>query len=81
MSMIFGMKPAPIPCCLCGEGLPPIRLHDLRHGAATMDTLISLGTLAAFFRTATRPTHRALDDARATVDVLHGLIGEMARGR
>ena len=33
-----------------------------------------LGTLAAYFRTATQPTHRALDDARATVDVLHGLI-------
>ncbi len=33
-----------------------------------------LGTLAQHFRTATRPTHRALDDARATVDVLHGLL-------
>ncbi|QFG25797.1 DEDD exonuclease domain-containing protein [Actinomadura sp. WMMB 499] len=33
-----------------------------------------LGTLARFFRTATEPTHRALADARATVEVLHGLI-------
>ncbi|MDL4771190.1 MULTISPECIES: DEDD exonuclease domain-containing protein [Thermomonosporaceae] len=33
-----------------------------------------LGTLARFFRAATEPTHRALADARATVDVLHGLI-------
>jgi DNA polymerase-3 subunit epsilon len=33
-----------------------------------------LGTLAQFFRAAVQPTHRALDDARATVDVLHGLI-------
>ncbi len=33
-----------------------------------------LGTLAAHFRSATTPTHRALDDARATVDVLHGLL-------
>jgi DNA polymerase III epsilon subunit-like protein len=33
-----------------------------------------LGTLAAFFGTQTTPNHRALDDARATVDVLHGLI-------
>ena len=32
-----------------------------------------LGTLAQFFHTEVRPTHRALDDARATVDVLHGL--------
>ncbi|AUS77919.1 hypothetical protein C1701_05515 [Actinoalloteichus sp. AHMU CJ021] len=33
-----------------------------------------LGTLAAHFHAATTPTHRALDDARATVDVLHGLL-------
>ncbi len=33
-----------------------------------------LSTLARLFRATTMPTHRALDDARATVDVLHGLI-------
>ena len=33
-----------------------------------------LGTLAAFFKTEVLPNHRALDDARATVEVLHGLI-------
>ncbi len=33
-----------------------------------------LGTLALFFNTQTTPSHRALDDARATVDVLHGLL-------
>lgn len=33
-----------------------------------------LATLAAHFRTATEPDHRALSDARATVDVLHGLL-------
>lgn len=33
-----------------------------------------LSTLAAFFGASTSPTHRALDDALATVDVLHGLI-------
>ncbi len=33
-----------------------------------------LATLARVFRARTTPTHRALDDARATVDVLHGLI-------
>lgn len=33
-----------------------------------------LATLARVFRAATTPTHRALDDARATVDVLHGLF-------
>jgi DNA polymerase-3 subunit epsilon len=33
-----------------------------------------LATLAQFFRAATTPDHRALHDARATVDVLHGLM-------
>ena len=33
-----------------------------------------LSTLARVFRARTTPIHRALDDARATVDVLHGLI-------
>ncbi len=33
-----------------------------------------LATLAPYFSATTSPTHRALDDARATVDVLHGLF-------
>ena len=33
-----------------------------------------LGTLARLFRSTTEPNHRALEDARATVDVLHGLF-------
>jgi len=36
-----------------------------------------LGTLAEFFGTETSPNHRALEDARATVDVLHGLIARL----
>jgi len=36
-----------------------------------------LGTLAQFFNTSVSPTHRALDDALATVDVLHALIGRV----
>ncbi|MCA0297068.1 MAG: DEDD exonuclease domain-containing protein [Actinobacteria bacterium] len=35
---------------------------------------VKLSTLAAHFHTATTPNHRALSDARATVDVLHGLL-------
>lgn len=35
---------------------------------------VRLSALAQLFRAKTTPTHRALDDARATVDVLHGLI-------
>ena len=33
-----------------------------------------LSALAQLFRTSTQPTHRALDDARATVEVLHRLL-------
>ncbi len=36
-----------------------------------------LGSLATLFRATTTPDHRALSDARATVDVLHGLIGRL----
>jgi DNA polymerase-3 subunit epsilon len=37
-----------------------------------------LSTLAEFFGATTSPNHRALDDAMATVDVLHGLIERLA---
>jgi DNA polymerase III epsilon subunit family exonuclease len=37
-----------------------------------------LSTLAEFFGASTSPNHRALDDALATVDVLHGLIERLA---
>jgi DNA polymerase III subunit epsilon len=37
-----------------------------------------LSTLAQFFGARTSPNHRALDDALATVDVLHGLIERLA---
>ncbi|MCW2543880.1 MAG: endonuclease [Frankiales bacterium] len=36
-----------------------------------------LSSLSRLFRTGTTPDHRALHDARATVDVLHGLIGRL----
>lgn len=35
---------------------------------------VRLSALAQLFHASTEPTHRALDDAKATVDVLHGLI-------
>lgn len=37
-----------------------------------------LATLARYFRTSIDPNHRALSDARATVDVLHGLLERLA---
>lgn len=35
---------------------------------------VKLSALASLFAASTQPTHRALDDARATVDVLHALL-------
>jgi len=36
-----------------------------------------LSTLASYFSTSISPTHRALDDVGATVDLLHGLIARV----
>jgi len=36
-----------------------------------------LSTLAPFFGADSQPNHRALDDARATVDVFHGLLARL----
>jgi DNA polymerase III subunit epsilon len=38
-----------------------------------------LGTLARFFDARTRPSHRALADARATADILGSMLGRLAR--
>ncbi|WP_327114472.1 DEDD exonuclease domain-containing protein [Nocardia sp. NBC_01730] len=38
---------------------------------------VRLSSLARLLGATTQPTHRALDDARATVDVLHALIGRV----
>ncbi|AHK32428.1 Uncharacterized protein Pd630_LPD05222 [Rhodococcus opacus PD630] len=38
---------------------------------------VKLSSLARLFDVGTTPTHRALDDARATVDVLHALIARV----
>ncbi|MGE9783509.1 DEDD exonuclease domain-containing protein [Janibacter sp. G368] len=66
--------------------------HDLRWpGPTVLDTVRlarqvvsrdevpnhKLGTLARYFGATTTPDHRALHDARATVDVLHALIGRL----
>lgn len=37
-----------------------------------------LGTLAHIFGAEVKPNHRALDDAKATVDVLHGIFERLA---
>ncbi|MEV4704886.1 DEDD exonuclease domain-containing protein [Actinoplanes sp. NPDC049316] len=66
-------------CARHGYQWPQVRVLDtaaLARRALTRDEVPNrkLGTLAQFFRAAVQPTHRALDDAKATVDVLHGLI-------
>jgi DNA polymerase-3 subunit epsilon len=55
---------------------PVVDTADLARRVLTRDEVpnYKLGTLARFFRASTEPVHRALADARATVDVLHGLI-------
>ncbi|MDM4720053.1 DEDD exonuclease domain-containing protein [Micromonospora sp. WMMA1363] len=69
-------------CAAHGYRWPGPRVLDtaaLARRVLTRDDVPNrkLGTLAAYFRTATQPTHRALDDAKATVDVLHGLIARL----
>lgn len=58
---------------------PKYRVIDTAHIARqtlTKDEVANnkLATLAAFFGTESLPNHRALDDARATVEVMHGLF-------
>ncbi|QXJ25261.1 DEDD exonuclease domain-containing protein [Actinomadura graeca] len=57
-------------------GFTVVDTVDLARRVLSKDEVpnCKLGTLARFFRTVNQPTHRALADARATVEVLHGLI-------
>ncbi|WP_184889635.1 DEDD exonuclease domain-containing protein [Sphaerisporangium siamense] len=67
-------------CCQAGGYAPPanpvVDTADLARRVLTRDEVpnCKLATLARFFRSSTEPCHRALADARATVEVLHGLI-------
>lgn len=58
---------------------PVLDTAKLARQVLTKDEVLNckLGTLARFFSATTSPTHRALDDALATVDVLHGLIARL----
>jgi DNA polymerase III epsilon subunit family exonuclease len=67
---------------LHGYAWPNFRVIDTVKAARfvlTKDDVANyqLGTLAIYFRTDISPKHRALDDALATVDVLHGIIERM----
>jgi len=66
-------------CGVAGLGWPGFDVLDtalLARRVVTRDEApnCKLGTLARLFRSSTAPNHRALADARATVDVLHGLL-------
>jgi DNA polymerase-3 subunit epsilon len=66
-------------CAENGIGWPPTASVDtavLARRLLTRDEVpnCKLATLAPYFSTRTEPCHRALADARATVDVLHGLF-------
>ncbi len=66
-------------CAASGLLWPPTASVDtavLARRLLTRDEVpnCKLGTLAPYFSATTTPCHRALDDARATVDVLHGLL-------
>jgi DNA polymerase-3 subunit epsilon len=69
-------------CARHGYSWPAVRVLDtaaLARRVLTRDEVPNrkLGTLAAYFRATVQPTHRALDDARATVDVMHGLFDRL----
>jgi DNA polymerase-3 subunit epsilon len=66
-------------CELTGHAWPGFDVIDtalLARRVVTRDEApnCKLSSLARVFRAATTPNHRALSDARATVDVLHGLL-------
>jgi DNA polymerase III subunit epsilon len=55
---------------------PPVCTARLARRVLGPDDVpnVRLATLARFFRTAAEPCHRALDDAEACAEVLHGLL-------
>jgi DNA polymerase-3 subunit epsilon len=67
---------------LTGQSWPSFRVVDTAHLARQLISSDEapnrrLGTLARLFGAKTTPDHRALHDARATVDVLHGLLSRV----
>lgn len=60
-------------------GFPVVDTVKLARRVVTRDEAPNhkLSTLAALFHATTTPEHRALADARATVDVLHALLGRL----
>lgn len=70
------LKAAAAQCDIAWPKPPVLCTVRLARRVLTRDEApsVALGALARLFSTSCEPTHRALDDAKATVDVLHGLI-------
>ena len=70
------LKAAAVQCERAWPTLAVLDTARLARRVLTRDEVrdCKLSTLARHFRATTTPNHRALADARATVDVLHGLI-------
>lgn len=73
-------------CARHGHAWPARRVLDtaaLARRVFTRDEVPNrkLSTLAAYLRTPHQPSHRALDDALATVDLLHAMIGRLGGHR
>ncbi|MGW0251637.1 DEDD exonuclease domain-containing protein [Nocardia goodfellowii] len=73
------LKAAAARCDTAWPNPPVLCTVKLARRVLTRDEApsVRLGVLAQVLGASTRPTHRALDDARATVDVLHALIGRV----
>jgi DNA polymerase-3 subunit epsilon len=73
------LKAAAKRCQLAWPQPPVLCTVKLARRVLTRDEApsVRLSALAQLFGAATTPTHRALDDARATVDVLHALIARI----
>jgi DNA polymerase-3 subunit epsilon len=80
----FDMRFLVAACAAAGLGWPGFEVLDTvrlaRYLMATPDEVPDrkLATLAEYFGTAVRPSHRALDDARATAVVLRELLARLA---
>jgi DNA polymerase-3 subunit epsilon len=70
------LKAAAKRCHIAWPQLPVLCTVKLARRVLTRDEApsVRLSALAQLFGATTTPNHRALDDARATVDVLHALI-------
>jgi DNA polymerase III subunit epsilon len=70
------LKAAAERCATPWPGAPVLCTVQLARRVLDRDEApsVRLSVLAQVLGSSTRPTHRALDDARATVDVLHALI-------